>query len=454
MGCGGSPKFKSITWPSSPHYGDRTVTITGTVDNPADGLQVEATIGQNRVTASASSGNFSVAVSLANGTNQITVSLAEKEKSYETRTSTVIFPFLSLEKFQEAAFAIGQPNLTTATAGTTANTLRTPFGNPAIADETLFVADTYNHRVLGFSPIPTASNASATFALGQPDLVTAGINGGLGGMAAPNTVVASGGKLFVPQTGTAYTGILVFDPIPTGNGPASFEVGQTNAPYMCTRTNMFAPTGLFVHGDRLFAADSFNNRVLVFDSIPTTSSAIPDWLLGFSDFSHCEQYNVTRTTLIKPSDVWTDGTRLLIADAGNGRVLLWNQIPTGPNVPADVVIGQPDGNTRSGAGTPQADMRSPLYVASNGNQIFVTDASLNRVLVWNSFPTADHQPADLVLGQSDFQCTTANDPTCSGVEASHPFANTLKAPAGLLLTDTQLYVVDRDNNRILVFNGK
>ena len=42
-----------------------------------------------------------------------------------------------------------------------------------------------------------------------------------------------------------------------------------------------------------------------------------------------------------PKGIATDGQRLLMADGNNNRVLLWTSLPTG-DVPADLVLGQPD----------------------------------------------------------------------------------------------------------------
>ena len=46
------------------------------------------------------------------------------------------------------------------------------------------------------------------------------------------------------------------------------------------------------------------------------------------------------SVLNHPTKVTTDGTRLIVADTYNHRVLIWNKIPTENYSPADVVIGQ------------------------------------------------------------------------------------------------------------------
>src|SRR6266702_2558979 len=54
-------------------------------------------------------------------------------------------------------------------------------------------------------------------------------------------------------------------------------------------------------------------------------------------------------------------------------------------------------------------MLNPVAVSSDGVRLLVTDLGHNRVLVWNSIPTANAAPADLVLGQPDMTSATPNN---------------------------------------------
>jgi hypothetical protein len=90
-------------------------------------------------------------------------------------------------------------------------------------------------------------------------------------------------------------------------------------------------------------------------------------------------------------------------------------------------------------------------IASNGVQLFISDRQLNRVLIYNSFPTQTFQAADRVLGQADFSHTQANDDNQDNVQDAAPTARTLHTPTDLLLVGNKLLVSDSDNHRILVF---
>lgn len=80
----------------------------------------------------------------------------------------------------------------------------------------------------------------------------------------------------------------------------------------------------------------------------------------------------TTHTLDSPADVWTSGTKLIVADTGN-------------NQPTDVVIAQPDMLSHSSAAG-ATGMDHPFSVTTNGVQLFATDAGNNRIPVFNTIP--------------------------------------------------------------------
>jgi hypothetical protein len=198
--------------------------------------------------------------------------------------------------------------------------------------------------------------------------------------------------------------------------------------------------GAFVAGGKLVVSDRDNHRVLVWSSVPTSSGQAADLVLGQPDFTTCAaSADVGPSTLSAPRGVWTDGTRLLVADSGNERVLVWSSFPTENGAPADLVLGQPD-LASEGPSISAGGLGWPLAVASNGTQIAVADCGANRVLVWNAFPVASGASADVVLGQPDF--------ASSGYGLS---ATRMGCPSGVLLHEDLLVVAEWDNSRYLVF---
>ena len=130
-----------------------------------------------------------------------------------------------------------------------------------------------------------------------------------------------------------------------------------------------------------------------------------------------------------PTAVATDGTIVAVADTDNNRVLIWNQFPTTNDQPANLVLGQPDFNTvQSFAGVHNKTLRGPQGVWIQNGKLFVADTQNHRVLIWNSIPTKNDQAADVVLGQKDF-----NSAVCS-----RPPAVLSKAPTNRLLSPTSV----------------
>src|SRR5262249_47043583 len=123
-----------------------------------------------------------------------------------------------------------------------------------------------------------------------------------------------------------------------------------------------------------------------------------------------DQRTPDATRLSGPAGVALDGAHLVVADAENHRVLIWNAPPDASGKPADLVLGQADftaprpthgrdaSRPRDGYGAADADgFFSPAGVASDGKRLFVADRLNHRVLVWRAFPTRNGQPADAVL---------------------------------------------------------
>lgn len=97
-----------------------------------------------------------------------------------------------------------------------------------------------------------------------------------------------------------------------------------------------------------------------------------------------------------PTGLASDGTRLIVCDRWNNRVLVWHQAPTG-NTPPDLVLGQPNFDTRqSGSGLHEMNFPGEAAATPDG-RLIVADTNNDRLLIWNTFPTQNGQPADLSI---------------------------------------------------------
>ncbi|MGH8248930.1 MAG: hypothetical protein ACREUU_21185, partial [Gammaproteobacteria bacterium] len=124
-----------------------------------------------------------------------------------------------------------------------------------------------------------------------------------------------------------------------------------------------------------------NNRVLIFNNLPgLAADASASIVIGQEDFGKNDP-GLSEKTFNRPVGVATDGVRLAVADAGNNRVLIFNRIPTTNGASADVAVGQPDFKT----GTPDTTnnrLRGPNGVFFQGGRLFLADTLNLRVLIY------------------------------------------------------------------------
>jgi len=235
---------------------------------------------------------------------------------------------------------------------------------------------------------------------------------------------------------------------------------------------LYNATAVATDGVRFAIADTDNNRVLLWNSIPNGNTH-PDLVIGQTDFNTkppTQQLGVvTATTMRGPQGVWIGNNKLYVADTQNHRVLIWNSWPTKNNQAPDVVLGQPD-FTHANAPPPSAtaptaaanQLLNPVSVTADGGHVFVSDLGFNRVLIWNTISPAMDQNADVVLGQPDFLQTTANNAnvchTVPGGTTALPTGTqgqcqaSLNFPRFTLSDGTRLFIADGGNDRVLIFN--
>ncbi len=269
-------------------------------------------------------------------------------------------------------------------------------------------------------------------------------------------------------------------------GKASVVLGQpdfttTTVNVAATRSALRLPTAVASDGVRLVVADTDHNRVLIWNTIPTTNNQPADVVVGQPDFTSLVPVGNTPTakSMRGPQGVWIQNGKLYVADTQNNRVLVYNRIPAANGAAADIVLGQPDFTTfvqpdltQQKESATASNMLNPVGVSSDGVRLFVTDLGYNRVLVWNSIPSANAAAADLAIGQPDLKSSPANnayttdadgkqtpvlctepvDPTAETKTYPASCKATLNFPRFALSTGTRLFVSDGGNDRVLVFN--
>jgi uncharacterized protein (TIGR03437 family) len=411
---------------------------------------------------------------------------------------------------QAARLVIGQTTFTSQIFGAS-NTVIGSIGGLAYAPNnggTLLVTDAnrlgllpINNRVLMFSNIsslpqpadqipPFSSRCPvcggvATTVLGQPDFSHTSVTPArtASGMNLPLAVATDG--VHVAVADTANNRVLLWNNFPNSNGqPADVVLGQpdftTIQPVQVTASSLRAPQGVWIQGKQLFVADTQNNRVLIWNSIPTKNNQAADLVLGQPNFATVPQFDQTKnslnssaTTMLTPTSVNSDGVHLFVTDLGFSRVLIWNTIPTHNTQAADVEVGQLDMATAIPNNAPAQcasngtdansnptyprtcakTMSFPRYALGDGKRLYVADGGNDRVLVFSTVPTANNTAADFVLGQPDefSDVVTSNNTSFGGTDLTTSASNVTPTPTSLAWDGTNLYVADPTDFRVLVF---
>ena len=325
----------------------------------------------------------------------------------------------------------------------------------------VIVADTGNHRVLLFNSLPESDGQPADLVLGQRDFFGDGPNasgaGPVEGMHLPTGVlVTDDGRLVVADAWNHR--VLVWDHVPSLACAPDVVLGQPSAAETepnrggePSARSFYWPFGIAVVDGRFYVADTGNRRVLCWlDGVPADADRPADVVLGQDGFATREENrgDVAAADSFRWPHAVTGNARggVLVADAGNHRVLGWGSHPEADR-PADYVLGQPDMTTavefpyRPQTGT---CFRFPYAAAVIGAGLAVADTANNRVLLWDAAPTGPDTPPDHVLAQPSFASNGEN-------RWQSVARDTLCWPYGLGTNGHVLAVADSGNNRVVLW---
>ncbi|HEU4324370.1 MAG TPA: NHL repeat-containing protein [Roseiflexaceae bacterium] len=349
-----------------------------------------------------------------------------------------------------AAGVLGQPDLVGGAPTGGAQGLSSPGGAAVDAEGNLWVADTGNHRVLRFDRAASLlDGAPASTVLGQPDVGSSAAATSAAGMSSPGAVaVDTAGRLWVADTGNHR--VLRFDratDLPSGT-PAGAVLGQpsfTQRSLATTAQGLDTPSGLAA--DRqgcLWIVDQANHRVLRFDHAAGLPNGAPaTGLIGHASFT--TQRSISARAFDHPEAVAVDHAsgKVFVADTRNHRVLRFADPSCLANgAPAEAVLGQPD----LASNTPAAGrrgMRFPLGLAVDRHGcLWVADTGNHRVLRFDhAADLSSGAAAGAVLGQPDFGSSATASGACG-----------MNRPSGVACDSGALWVADTFNNRVLRFD--
>lgn len=271
-------------------------------------------------------------------------------------------------------------------------TLNAPSQAAVDSSGNLYIVDTGNNRVLKFPS--TVSGTVATVVLGQSDFGGNLGNDPTAGPETLNApqglAIDSNNNLFVADSFNHR--ILKYNAPITTHMSASLVIGhkfftQTLFATPPTSVTLNGPNGIaFDASGNLYVADTFNNRVLEY-TLPFTNGMAAYRVLGQADFNS-KASGAGANGLNFPYGLAVDYLRrVYVADQANNRVLMYSAIITN-NAAAIEVFGQPNfvSKTQNYADfNPHAyNLFNPWGVAVDSSlNVYISDSGNNRVLEYD-----------------------------------------------------------------------
>ena len=468
-----APKVDSIT-PSSILAGQETLTIRFTESVKPDSLSLaSASLNQADFNVVWNDDNTQVIITPVShwpgGEHQVTIEVKDEANNKLTPIAHRIKANLVFENFQHASAEIVAQAADEGEETAPEFTIESPFSSQFANSDGLWIASYGSSTLHFFSDVPEENGAQADYVITSFETLNEDQEVESVDLNGPQTPFVVNGQLLLVEYDSG--SIVVFDEIPKPDQDNfAFQIDTDSVE--CSALNFSSPEAIFSVDGKLLLADADNNRVLIWNQIPTDANDEPDLVVGQNSFTNCaendedqsganeDEETATARTLAFPTGLWSDGERLLVAESN--RVLIWNQFPDANFVEADLVLGQQDFNSQDSNFDPDEELDGEpsnrnfdeLYegISSNGRQIYATDSQNHRVMIWNDWPTENFAPADIVLGQSTFTNNGSNDDDQSG-DSDAPTLRVMDSPAGVTVFDDKLIVSDVNNDRVLIFKS-
>ncbi len=230
-------------------------------------------------------------------------------------------------------------------------------------------------------------------------------------------------------------------------GQANHVLTGRNRKGSVDASTLHYPSGVWSNGKCLIVADAWNHRVLIWHQFPTSQGQAADVVIGQPDFTSNKPNSAgvgaapTARSLNWPYGVTVFNDRLIVADTGNRRVLVFDDIPEENCTAASRVIGKDSFSDRD------FNHLNPIWPYSvkfnEEGCLAITDTQYYRVLLWKDWNTAFTKKADVIIGQSDFQENGQNQ------FGLYPKANTLNWCYDSHFYENGIVIADTGNSRLL-----
>lgn len=258
---------------------------------------------------------------------------------------------------QSASVVIGKPDADTPCGSLTASQTNLGSTGGLAFDKSgaLWVADAGNNRVLRF-PAPFSTGQEADLVIGQPDFLSTSCptTPTAASLCQPEGVAIGTDKMLWVADSSDHR-VLGYKPAFTPGMSAIVELGHPAATAFTSNlsndggvsaSSLFGPTGIAVDpANRLWVADGWNNRILRFSPKYKNGEAATV-VLGQHDFMQMSQNQngpASAATLNQPQGIFIRNSGdIWIGDTTNNRTLRYTSTFRNNDTPASLVLGQPD----------------------------------------------------------------------------------------------------------------
>ena len=190
--------------------------------------------------------------------------------------------------------------------------------------------------------------------------------------------IASNGKVFV-ICDTWNNRVLIYNKLPEGNAKPDVVIGQKDFKHFDGGNGLDQvnwPVSAAFVGKKLLIADTHNNRILVYNKIPTKNGAAADAAITMQ----AENEGISW-----PWAVWSDGKKLVVTSTMKGKIAFWNDL-------SEAVNGKYASFIIDTKGTPRT-------IVTDGDFLLVGDHNMNGggqsgSHVWKTFPASSADKPD------------------------------------------------------------
>jgi len=290
---------------------------------------------------------------------------------------------LPTEDGEVPALVLGQDNLDANEANRDdlcgSGSLFFPMGICSGDDQHVFIADKDNHRILIWNKIPFGNGWNADLCLGQGGMDEREPNRGEFDNVGADTLSFPTGVFFDPESEKVFVvdqgnnRVLIWNKLPNEFGRAAdvvigqedFHAREPNAGLgrnRCSDKGLYFPTDVTFGRAGLFISDTENHRVLYWKEVPTENGQPADLVLGQKWFTGNKvnrggdasgsTFNDPFGLYLEedPDEDWDDAEleedkegeeerkpkfKLYVADRGNSRVAVWDELPPAPKTEED-----------------------------------------------------------------------------------------------------------------------